>query len=140
VSYIGFMELWELMLGLVVGTVGAWAALATWFSRRVRAISHDVAVEVGAPHRETMRRVDQVEQQLAGVAGDVATLRDDHAAIGRRMSRLEQTMEGVARKDDLALFAREFAEFRGSALSQLRVTSGQVDTLYRALVRANQDS
>jgi hypothetical protein len=138
--YTGFLELWQLTFGVVVGLVTGWAGLATYFSRRIRSISTDVAIEVSAPHKETMGRVDQVERQLSHVAGDVATLRQDHAAIGRRMSSIEATMEGVARKDDLALLAREFAEFRGSALSELRVTSGQVDTLYRALVRANQDT
>lgn len=135
---LGIFEVWQVVLGTMVLTTGALVTVIAWLAKRVRAVSMDVAGEVMAPHEATVGRVQRVEERLAAVADDMHSLRSDHAAIGRRMSRLETTIETVARKDDLAEIAREMSEFRGAATAEIRQIGGMTHSIHQAILRANR--
>ena len=139
VDFVGALELWKLIVGVLVFTVTSIAGGLMWVGKRIRAVSSDVAQEALAPHAATVGRVAGVERDLADVAEDIKVLKQDHGLIAKRMSRLETTIENVARREDLVTLSREFAEFRGTVVAENRQMSGMVDSMYKALLRADRD-
>ena len=119
----------DILVGLVVTVVTGGSGIALWFGRRIRAASQDVVREVGERQRATGHKLSSVEQEVAALGRKVARVEE-------RVTHTEKQLETVARQSDLAAVQTSLAEMNGT----MRAVSGQLDTLYKAALRAGQDN
>lgn len=120
------------ILGFVVLAIGAMSSLVYWVNRRVRSVAIDATEGDQVSRAETQKRLSDLE-------ADVNGLRQDVSDLGGRMAGLERNLETVARTQDVTNLSNTVAEMRGYVQSQMHTMSGQVDTLYKAALRASQE-
>lgn len=120
----------EFVVGLLVSVTTALVTLVVWFHRRMRDVATEVNDEARGPREEMAKRLGELEQDMRDTRGEV------HALAGR-VGGVERTLETVARQKDLALLGAQMGEFRGAVSAELRVITGQIDTLYKAALRSS---
>lgn len=121
----------NVVIGLIVLVFTTVSGLVYWLHKRMHAVAITANSQNVRSASESNQRLSELEDELNGLRSDVRHLTG-------RTSRIEQNIETVARAQDVHLINTTLAEMRGSFSAQMLAISGQVDTLYKAALRASQ--
>lgn len=130
-SVIEFLKDANVVIGLLISVFCTISGIVYWFHRRMHAVAVDANAQNVLSRKETNKRLTDVEQ-------DINALRHDIGGLSGRMSGVENSMETVARVNDVSLINSTLSEMRGLFSAQIHAMSGQVDTLYQAALRASE--
>lgn len=118
------------VIGLIVLAFTSVSGLVWWFYRRMQAVARATNKQYDVSRQVSLQRMTELEQGMSG-------LHDDVSSLTQRVSGVEKSMETVARSSDVNHLAQSLAELRGAFSAQMHAMSGQVDTLYKAALRAS---
>jgi len=119
----------DLVIGLIITLFTVGVAIVLWLQRRMRAIATAGDRKADASRAATAQRLIDLETDVEG-------LRTEVQSVNGRLGHVERSLETVARVRDVDRIRSEIAEMRGSFTTHMAMVSGQVDTLYKAALRA----
>ncbi|MEL7098276.1 MAG: hypothetical protein AAGM84_05540 [Pseudomonadota bacterium] len=131
----GFLELLQvsnLLVGFLITLATAISGLLIWLHRRMQSIASNV-------HSEASTSRAEISQRIAELEGDMVSVRRSVDRVSGRVTGIEQVMQQVARKDDLAELRSDVSKLDGTFTASMQALGNQMDTLMRAALRASAE-
>ncbi|WP_375227521.1 hypothetical protein [Roseobacter sp. S98] len=126
----------NVIIALMIGLFTIISAVILWFDRRQKAFATAAAEKAAKTSDDLAGKVKTMDEDLAGVADDVGSLRKDISSLSSRVHGVERSMETVARQSDLSALNVELKQLTGTVTAEIRVLSNMMHSFHVSALRA----
>lgn len=124
-----YLKVGNLIVALLGAAFAAVIWLATWVDRRQKQNARAIETNLTNQANTHLGRLATVEEAVSRIETDIGEIDD-------RVRHVERSMETVARASEVSEVRVELSGLR----AETRKTAGQVDTIYKAAIRAGSNA